>query len=97
MICNDCKKIEADIIQTFKTTFVQKKEIGTEYFGDYKHMIKLIFNEIYNETININEIINTNHTNIKLNEHVDENVSEITQKSKIKCIWERKFIIHNRR
>ena len=50
MICNDCKKMEKQLIVLFKHKFIQKKEIGTEYFqGDYISMITDIANAIKNE------------------------------------------------
>lgn len=51
MICNDCKSIERQIINLFKETFIQRKEIGNEYFeGDFQLMIDIIYSTIRNET-----------------------------------------------
>ena len=49
MICNDCANIEKDIIKIFKEKFIQKKNIGTEYFeGDFNEMIEIIYSTIKN-------------------------------------------------
>ena len=44
MICENCKKMENQIITSFKEKFTQQKDIGTEYFkGNYKNMIHIIY------------------------------------------------------
>ena len=44
IICNNCKKMETQIIELFKEKFNQRRDIGSEYFeGSYKNMIELIF------------------------------------------------------
>jgi hypothetical protein len=51
MICNNCENIESLIIKQFKEQFIQRKDIGNEYFeGDYHVMI----NNIYLAIINYN-------------------------------------------
>jgi hypothetical protein len=51
MICNDCKSIERQIINLFKEKFIQRKDIGNEYFeGDFQLMIDIIYSTIRNET-----------------------------------------------
>jgi len=48
--CDDCIICENQIIQLFKTKYIQRSDIGTEYFeGDYKSMRDDIF-EIIKET-----------------------------------------------
>ena len=50
MICIDCKIIEKQIIKIFKETFINKKNIGSEYFeGNYEKMIDIIYSTIKNE------------------------------------------------
>ena len=50
MICNNCKNMENQIITSFKEKFIQRKDIGTEYFqGKYKNMIEIIYLIIKNE------------------------------------------------
>ena len=50
MICNDCKNIEKHLINIFKEKFIQRKDIGNEYFeGEYKNMIDIIYSTIHNE------------------------------------------------
>ena len=47
IITNDCDKKEKEIIQKFKEHFINKKDIGNEYFmGDYNHMINIILSII---------------------------------------------------
>lgn len=44
LICNDCHKNEKTLIETFKEKFLQRKDIGREYFeGDVSSMIDTIF------------------------------------------------------
>jgi len=51
MSCNDCKSIERQIINLFKEKFIQRKDIGNEYFeGDFQLMIDIIYSTIRNET-----------------------------------------------
>jgi hypothetical protein len=51
MICNNCKSIERQIINLFKEKFIQRKDIGNEYFeGDFQLMIDIIYSTIRNET-----------------------------------------------
>ncbi len=50
-ICNDCDKLEKEIIKKFKIEFKQVKDIGNEYFeGNVNKMINII-NEIINEEL----------------------------------------------
>ena len=49
LICDNCKNIEKQIITIFKENFIQRKDIGTEYFqGNYKLMIDSIYLTIKN-------------------------------------------------
>lgn len=60
--CNNCHKIENEIIKIFKTTFLHKKQYGNEYFeGNCMTMVKIIFNTIENEKNNIDN--DTNNDN----------------------------------
>ncbi len=71
MVCNDCKSNERVIIQKFKETFIQRKDIGSEYFeGDYISMIDIIYLTIKNENTNINEEVTI--------EEIDENNMDYT-------------------
>ena len=46
IICTDCDNVEKELIDIFKDKFVQRKDIGTEYFqGDYQEMIDIIYNK----------------------------------------------------
>jgi len=58
MICDDCVFIEKQILKLFKEEFIQRKDIGTEYFeGIYNDMIDIIYSTIKNEKeITHNEI-----------------------------------------
>jgi len=47
IICDDCDKIEKNLIKLFKINYEQQIDIGIEYFkGNYKSMINDIFNHI---------------------------------------------------
>ena len=52
-IAGDAKKIlgyEQQLINIFKSKFIQKLEIGTEYFeGDMKKMVKCIYECMFNQ------------------------------------------------
>jgi hypothetical protein len=75
MICNNCKNLEKTVIKIFKETFIQQKNIGTEYFeGDYKKMIDVIYLQIKNEEEIL--ILNDNEEEI-LNDN-EEYVYQIT-------------------
>jgi len=66
--CNDCNKYERIILNRFKEKFIQKKEIGNEYFMGYcNDMIDLIFSIIRIE--NNNNINNINNDNINIEEY----------------------------
>jgi hypothetical protein len=53
MICNNCKNIENMVIKIFKDKFINRKDIGNEYFeGNYKHMMSIIYETISNESDN---------------------------------------------
>lgn len=63
MICRNCKSVECEILQQFKSQFTQKQEIGNEYFqGDYKLMIDIIYSVIKNNNNDVNSIIDENDT-----------------------------------
>ena len=48
--CKNCHICEKDILKIFREQFIQKKEIGNEYFeGCYMKMMKIIFSYIENE------------------------------------------------
>lgn len=45
VVCNNCIAKELEVINLFKTKYLQVTEYGNEYFhGDYKSMIKDIMN-----------------------------------------------------
>ena len=53
MICIDCDRVELKIINNFKLKYVQRTDIGREYFeGDVRQMIDDIYNEIKVEEVN---------------------------------------------
>ena len=52
IICNDCKNMEVQVIKQFKEKFIQRKDIGSEYFeGNYKSMIDIIYSTVKSECI----------------------------------------------
>jgi len=80
MICNDCNNIEKSVIKIFKNIFIQRKDIGNEYFeGDYKYMIDIIFLAIKNDKNKIklgdennDDKINENNENENSNDENNE-------------------------
>ena len=75
MICNDCNNIEKSVIKIFKEIFIQRKDIGNEYFeGDYKYMIDIIYLAIKNDKDEIklvDDISNDENNNDVNNEDVN--------------------------
>jgi len=76
--CNNCDILEKNLINIFKEKFIQRKDIGNEYFeGDDKIMI-------YEICINIEKEIFeglVNKKNIKiLNEEISEEIIELSDK-----------------
>ena len=52
IICHDCKNMEVQVIKQFKEKFIQRKDIGSEYFeGNYKSMIDIIYLTVKSECI----------------------------------------------
>jgi len=50
IICHDCKNMEVQVIKQFKEKFIQRKDIGSEYFeGNYKSMIDIIYLSVKSE------------------------------------------------
>lgn len=69
MICNSCKNMEKLVIDKFRDRFIQKRELGLEYFqGDYNLMIDIIYlTLIENRNNNIANVINNRDDNIRIN------------------------------
>jgi uncharacterized C2H2 Zn-finger protein len=69
-ICDDCSIIEKKIISVFKNNFIQRKDIGNEYFeGDYTEMITNMFDVVSNnwkKNSGVNDNKLNENTNIKL-------------------------------
>ena len=58
MSCDNCTLIENTILSIFKNNFIQRSDIGNEYFeGDSKNMI-----EIISYVVNNQDILTTNRT-----------------------------------
>ena len=56
LICDNCKNIEKQIITILKEKFIQRKDIGTEYFqGNYKLLIDVIYLTIKVEKYELQE------------------------------------------
>lgn len=70
IICSNCHNIEKEIIKLFKEKYIHRKEdYGNEYFeGNYKFMIKDIFNLIYED----NEIVVSSNTYKLIDKLFDE-------------------------
>jgi hypothetical protein len=89
--CNDCNKYERIILNRFKEKFIQKKEIGNEYFmGDCNDMIDLIYSIIRIDN-NDNNNDNDNDNNI---EEYKSYFPPLTKSEHIKNI-NSKLIINN--
>jgi hypothetical protein len=51
-ICNNCKTMENNLIELFKSNFIHRKDIGSEYFeGNYKDMIHFFYQTLFNENL----------------------------------------------
>jgi hypothetical protein len=73
LICNDCNHTEKELIKLFKDKFIQRTDIGTEYFeGNYKEMIRYI-----TDIINL-ECISTNIINIS-DDEISNSISDIEE------------------
>ena len=81
-ICNNCKNIEMKLIKKFRNIFIKREDIGSEYFeGNYKTMIKMIYVEIENETVeqyNTIKYVNNDTKNEKIVELKTDKVIETT-------------------
>lgn len=64
MICNNCQEMEKQVLKLFREKFVQKLEIGNEYFqGNYTDMIDVIYFVIRHEnTCKPPEIVDVSET-----------------------------------
>ena len=44
IVCNNCDKLEKELIKIFKNKYIHRKDIGNEYFeGDFEDMINTIY------------------------------------------------------
>lgn len=70
--CNDCDLLETQLIAEFKNTYVQRADIGTEYFeGDKESMMNMIFEYRKN--------IDSKHREIK---QTHREINELSEKLK---------------
>jgi len=68
IICHDCKNMEVQVIKQFKEKFIQRKDIGSEYFeGNYKSMIDIIYLSVKSECEEENIITSVVEVNVKAN------------------------------
>ena len=67
IICHDCKNMEVQVIKQFKEKFIQRKDIGSEYFeGNYKSMIDIIYSTVKSEEENVeNNVTSVVEVNVK--------------------------------
>lgn len=103
IICENCHKIEKQIITKFKEEFKQRTDIGSEYFeGDYKSMIDVIYISIKNEKVvkHISLDNPSNQINLPINKTIkiaDESDKKIDQISKkFETLYERLYIIFSK-
>lgn len=72
IMCDNCRTAERNILLLFKSKFVQRKDIGNEYFeGDYKAMMDLIYLTVKND-ISSHEINKSDDTDEDENNNTDE-------------------------
>lgn len=79
MICNDCVRIEKDVLEKFRQNFKQRKDLGNEYFeGDYKNMIDVIYLIVKEEgkkCVNENKVKVVDENKLKVVDEMQENKS----------------------
>jgi hypothetical protein len=79
LICNDCKNIEKHLINIFKEKFIQRKDIGNEYFeGEYKNMIDIIYSTIHNEKKECEKLNQSIEDNNAETQNDEESIYQIT-------------------
>jgi hypothetical protein len=79
--CDNCDKLEKELIEIFKSKYELQKHIGNEYFkGNCYHMIDDIYKVCINEQLELN---------------VDENKDEIKEIKEIKITTYDEFIKHS--
>ena len=78
IICNNCSYYEKQLLQKFKSNYELQLDIGYEYFkGNYKKMIKDIY-EIVNDTNDdINHTYDINNTNYINDTDITNNTNDI--------------------
>ena len=83
IICDDCDILETELIRDFKNKYIHRKDIGNEYFeGDYKEMIKDIYNKITNcENIEDLNIKNNDYSKLCYKD-IDDFISDFEEKTK---------------
>jgi len=60
--CENCDEKEKELIKIFKNNFIQRKDIGTEYFeGKYEDMM-LVIENLLNQQITNNKHNNSNYS-----------------------------------
>lgn len=79
MVCIDCRNIETLVKNAFQRNFIQKKEIGIEYFeGNYVDMIDIIYTIIKNEYYNkVSKLIEVEESKEESREEIDEEDNKI--------------------
>ena len=83
IVCDDCDILETELIRDFKNKYIHRKDIGNEYFeGDYKEMIKDIYNKITNcENIEDLNIKNNDYSKLCYKDIADF-ISDFEEKTK---------------
>jgi hypothetical protein len=83
IVCDDCDILESELIRDFKNKYIYRKDIGNEYFeGDYKEMIKDIYNKITNcEKIEDLNIKNNDYSRLCYKD-IDDFISDFEEKTK---------------
>jgi len=83
IVCDDCDILETELIRDFKNKYIHRKDIGNEYFeGDYKEMIKDIYNKITNcENIEYLNIKNNDYSKLCYKD-IDDFISDFEEKTK---------------
>ena len=103
MLCNDCIKVEADLIRQFKIKYKHRPDIGNEYFeGNINLMVKDVYEKTYNSfqkikffnpqpSIDFEFVLEEDDEDV--DEDVDEEVEEeVDEKEKIKFDQQLKLV-----
>jgi len=77
-ICSNCSIVEKEIISVFNQKYIQRRDIGSEYFeGEYIEMIKDLLEIINNDCNNFNHVLGNTEKiskNTKISKDLSDNI-----------------------